>query len=112
MYGKLIDGVLINAPLRLSVNGRVYYNPTNEKYEQAGYKKIVETPYPELAEGEEKYYVSSYQEQNGKIVKVWAETAPPVEEMPEDNVTMQDDTDAMLIDHEYRLTLLELGVIE
>lgn len=26
--------------------------------------------------------------------------------------TPQDDTDAMLIDHEYRLTLLELGVIE
>lgn len=26
--------------------------------------------------------------------------------------TAQDDTDAMLIDHEYRLTLLELGVAE
>ncbi len=26
--------------------------------------------------------------------------------------TAQDDTDAMLIDHEYRLTLLELGVTE
>lgn len=26
--------------------------------------------------------------------------------------TAQDDTDAMLVDHEYRLTLLELGVTE
>lgn len=26
--------------------------------------------------------------------------------------TPQDDTDAMLIDHEYRLTLLELGIME
>lgn len=26
--------------------------------------------------------------------------------------TAQDDTDAMLIDHEYRLTLLELGITE
>jgi hypothetical protein len=26
--------------------------------------------------------------------------------------TVQDDTDAMLIDHEYRLTLLELGIVE
>ena len=33
-----------------------------------------------------------------------------VEEVAEP--TAQDDTDAMLIDHEYRLTLLELGVTE
>lgn len=33
-----------------------------------------------------------------------------VEEVSEP--TAQDDTDAMLIDHEYRLTLLELGVSE
>ena len=26
--------------------------------------------------------------------------------------TAQDDTDAMLVDHEYRLTLLELGITE
>lgn len=38
------------------------------------------------------------------------------EPMPEEPVvhepTAQEDTDAMLIDHEYRLTLLELGVTE
>lgn len=28
------------------------------------------------------------------------------------DLTTQDDTDAMLIDHEYRITLLELGVSE
>ena len=33
-----------------------------------------------------------------------------VEEVVE--TTAQDDTDAMLIDHEYRLTLLELGLVE
>lgn len=30
----------------------------------------------------------------------------------EDEPSPQDDTDAMLIDHEYRLTLLELGLTE
>lgn len=30
--------------------------------------------------------------------------------VPEVTPTAQDDTDAMLVDHEYRLTLLELGV--
>lgn len=29
---------------------------------------------------------------------------------PEPEPTPQDDTDAMLVDHEYRLTLLELGI--
>ena len=33
---------------------------------------------------------------------------PAVEEQP----TAQEDTDAMMIDHEYRLTLLELGLFE
>lgn len=34
---------------------------------------------------------------------------PKVEIKPEP--TAQDDTDAMMIDHEYRLTLLELGIV-
>ena len=38
---------------------------------------------------------------------------PKTECVPvEDEPTAQDDIDAMLIDHEYRLTLIELGVIE
>lgn len=32
--------------------------------------------------------------------------------LPVETPSAQDDTDAMLIDHEYRLTLLELGVTE
>ena len=37
---------------------------------------------------------------------------PVVEETPEAEAepTAQDDTDTMLVDHEYRITLLELGV--
>ena len=49
---------------------------------------------------------------------VWVETSKmPLIEYPsieseENKPTAQDDTDAMLIDHEYRLTMLELGVNE
>ncbi len=53
-----------------------------------------------------------------KINGVWVETSKmPLIEYPsiepeEMKPTAQDDTDAMLIDHEYRLTMLELGVSE
>lgn len=36
----------------------------------------------------------------------------PNREEPAPEPTAQDDTDAMLVDHEYRLTLLELGITE
>ena len=38
------------------------------------------------------------------------ETGYIVGEEPEPEPTAQEDNDAMLVDHEYRLTLLELGV--
>ena len=31
---------------------------------------------------------------------------------PSTHISVQDDTDALLVDHEYRLTLLELGITE
>ena len=39
-------------------------------------------------------------------------TIPEPEPEPEPEPTAQDDNDAMLVDHEYRLTLLELGLVE
>ena len=48
---------------------------------------------------------------NTEAWEAWKASLPdPVEPVAEP--TAQDDTDAMLIDHEYRLTLLELGVTE
>ena len=38
--------------------------------------------------------------------------APAPEPEPQPVRTAQDDTDAMLIDHEYRITLMELGLNE
>lgn len=37
---------------------------------------------------------------------------PELEPEKEAEPTAQDDTDAMLVDHEYRITLLELGLTE
>ena len=56
------------------------------------------------------------EEANGVMtVTKWTPGVMPEHEPepePEPEPTPQDDTDAMLVDHEYRLTLLELGIIE
>ncbi len=48
---------------------------------------------------------------NTEAWEAWKASLPDPGE-PVDEPTAQDDTDAMLVDHEYRLTLLELGVTE
>ena len=45
-------------------------------------------------------------------VTTWIPGVLPEPAPVEDESSPQDDTDAMLIDHEYRLTLLELGLTE
>ena len=52
------------------------------------------------------------EEVNGTLtVTAWTPgVMPEPEPEPEAEPTAQDDIDAMLVDHEYRLTLLELGV--
>lgn len=93
-YGTLSDGVLTYAPNPLHVEGFYIHNPADEQYAAAGYLPIIDTPYPEPVEGEEKYYVSSWEEQEGQIVRVWTETDPPapVPVMPtlEDRVNEHD----------------------
>lgn len=46
---------------------------------------------------------------NVEAWEAWKASLPP-EPVPEP--TPQDDTDSMLVDHEYRITLLELGVTD
>lgn len=51
------------------------------------------------------------EEINGVMtVTSWSKGEIPEIEEPEPETTAQDDTDAMLVDHEYRITLIELGV--
>lgn len=78
-YGILKNGLPVTAPNPLHVEGYNIYNPTDAQYAAEGYLPILETPYPVTEEGEEpKYYTASWQEEDGQIVRVWAEATPPV----------------------------------
>ena len=48
---------------------------------------------------------------NVEAWEAWKASLPDLEETTPEP-TPQDDTDAMLVDHEYRLTMLELGLTE
>lgn len=48
--------------------------------------------------------------EGGKLTGITPGTIPEPEPAPELEPTAQEDNDAMLVDHEYRLTLMELGV--
>lgn len=43
-YGTLIDNTLHPAPRAVRIGGAVVCNPTDAQYEQAGYKRVVDTP--------------------------------------------------------------------
>jgi hypothetical protein len=48
--------------------------------------------------------------EGGKLNGITPGAIPEPEPAPEPEPTAQEDNDAMLVDHEYRLTLVELGV--
>ena len=80
MFGKIKDGELIIAPKRITHNGYVHYNPTDKTYAEAGYLLVVETPYP--TDTDDVYYIARYEEQDGKIVRVWEQAEPPAPVIP------------------------------
>ncbi len=79
-YGKLENEILMPAPKPITKDGLVHYHPSNKLYEELGYLPIVETPNPEVDSENPKYYDFRWEEQEGKIVKVWFEIEPPVPE--------------------------------
>lgn len=79
-------------------------------------------PFPDAVEMNEDQ-ISAYREFHGfgdivdgiftgdqALLDAWNNEHPNTPATPE--ATAQDDTDAMIVDHEYRLTLLELGVAD
>lgn len=76
------------------------WNPETEEVEQKECLAGMKRPYTE--EAYQKALAEAY---NGEVT---------VEEIPDEvaDPTPQEDNDAMLIDHEYRITLLELGITE
>lgn len=84
IYGKLINGSLTIAPRRMTIDGCVVFNPTDEQYEAAGYLPVIYTPAPEAPEG---YYAEPHwEEQDGEIVEVW-EFAPNPEPTEDEALT-------------------------
>lgn len=77
-YAKLIDGNLIFAPRKLPVGDAVVYNPTPEMLTEAGYKPVVYTDPPVVAEGY--MAVPGWEEQADEIVQTWTVELAPVRE--------------------------------
>ena len=75
MYGYLENETLHRAPNPLDVEDTRVWNPSNEQYEAAGYKKIIFTDPPETEPG---YHAESgWEEQGDRIVQVWAVVKDP-----------------------------------
>lgn len=72
-YAKLIDGVLFAAPNPLNFNGVRTYNPSDALLETAGFLPVEDTPYP----NDGGHYLSHWEEQDGRIVRVWSEAVMP-----------------------------------
>ena len=104
-YAKFIDSHNLEyAPTNIEIGTTWYIPGQPEHYIQAGYKEVVNTPYPD----DGKYYESSWEEKEEEIVQVWTETDPPPG--PEPYVDPILDLQEAVVDQEYRITLLELGV--
>lgn len=69
MYGKIINGNLKNAPKVIKQGDKQIINPSAEKLAEAGYLPVEYADPPEVEEGY--VSVSSWEEQDGKIIQNW-----------------------------------------
>lgn len=63
------SGSLIYPPKRLTINGCVVFNPTDEMLTAEGFKTLIESTQPSNGEGF--YYVPSYSETDESITQSW-----------------------------------------
>ena len=77
MYGTLIDNSLKPAPRAIRIGGAVVCNPTDAQYEQAGYKRVVDTP--PTTDAAHYAVPVGWSEQGGEIVRQYdvREYPPP-----------------------------------
>lgn len=66
-YGKVTGGALEYAPTNLEVDLTIYKPAPDYILEEAGYKRIETTPYPDSRD----IYTSSWEEREDKIIQVW-----------------------------------------
>ena len=93
-FGKIENGVLIQAPKNLRDKKFTYFNPKDEKYIEAGYFEIVQENYPD----DGKKYKAKYEQKDTYILQSW-------EEMSEEEITQEEATQANTL--ETRVKLLE-----
>lgn len=70
ILGKLIEGVLYSAPRKIIINGKTIFNPGEELLKAQGYKDVETSEAPAVST-QTQQAVSSWQEQEDKIVQAW-----------------------------------------
>ena len=68
MLGKLVDGALSYAPRKIIIDGKTIFNPTDTLLKEQGYKDVETTESPTVST-QTQQAVSSWQEQEDKIVQ-------------------------------------------
>lgn len=71
MLAKLIDGVIKYAPKKIYIDNKLIFNPTDEQLKSQGYKEVENTDQPNVVT-KTQTAISSYIEQDGKIVQQWS----------------------------------------
>ena len=74
-YGTLIDNTHHPAPRAVRIGGAVECNPTDEQYEAAGYKRVVDTP--PTTDAAHYAVAVGWAEQGGEIVRQYEVRAYP-----------------------------------
>ena len=70
MLAKLINGALSYAPRKIMVDGKTIFNPTDALLKEQGYKDVETTEAPTVST-QTQQAVSSWTEQEDKIVQTW-----------------------------------------
>ena len=70
MLGKLVNGALSYAPRKITVDGKTIFNPMDTLLKEQGYKEV-ETSEAPTVPAQTQQAVSSWQEQEDKIVQSW-----------------------------------------
>lgn len=70
ILGKLIDGVLYSAPRKIIVDGKTIFNPSDNLLKEQGYKDV-ETTEATAVSTQTQQAVSSWQDQENKIIQTW-----------------------------------------
>ena len=101
-YGKIVDGQLIVAHMPLQTPSGSLSTNDPATLLSLGYKRLVYTPAPDPAGGT---LSVSWAEGDTEITRTW--TVTPAADMEPD---ISDTTLDLLVDHEYRLCMIELGM--